>query len=196
MRASIEFFHRARLILATILIAMFSAISLGCARKQPLDNVVKSPSELGLLMWKARVADDFTLQEWRDFDEAVQQVKYSIMTEGVASGSEGVRDLTLQRINGKTVREILMAGFTVKLVRLAKERDDLVGYLSRNQRLRTRDGDDESAEFLVDLRRQQTRRLETVNEQIEASESVLHRRGLPDPLVSNHSAEPTPSGVH
>ena len=152
--------------------------SFGCSRNPPLDDIVAARSDFGLLMWKADVAGDFTREEWHDFDEAVKELKYTIMASGEASGSDGVRDALLQKIDGKSVRQVLALGLGDRLRRLTKDRDDLTGYLAHNQRLRTKEGDNASADYLDNVRDQQAKRLELLNEQIDAVKKVLLRRGI------------------
>ena len=46
----------------------------GCTKIAPLDEKVTATSDFNFMMWKADVAGDFTLQEWHDFDEALQDI--------------------------------------------------------------------------------------------------------------------------
>lgn len=157
----------------------FSAVAIfGCARKNPLDDVIDAPSDFKMMMWRADVADHFNFQEWRDFDEALQEIKFDVMIAKEASGSDAVRQAALQRIDGKTVRDALTYGYDLKLKRLLAEREKIGGFFAINKKFRTREGDEESARYLENLREEQARRLQTLDQQIEDVRAVLRRRNL------------------
>lgn len=150
----------------------------GCTKVAPLDEKVVATTDFAFIMWKADVAGDFTLQEWHDFDDALQDIKFDIMASGKASGSTGVSNATYERINGKTVREVLKAGFDLKLKRLGDEREKVAAFLAINKHFKTREGDTESANQLANIREEQERRLEVLDDHLAEAREVVQRRGL------------------
>ncbi len=150
----------------------------GCTKVAPLDEKVTATSDFDFMMWKADVAGDFTLQEWQDFDDALQDIKFDIMASGKASGTNGVSNAACERINGKTVGEVLKTGFDLKLKRLGDEREKVAAFLAINKRFKTREGDDDSANQLANIRAEQERRLEVLDRHLEEAREVVQRRGL------------------
>lgn len=150
----------------------------GCTKVAPLDEKVVATSDFNFMMWKADVAGDFTLQEWHDFDEALQDIKFDVMASGKASGTNGVSNAAYERIDGKTVREVLKTGFDLKLKRLGDEREKIAAFLAINKKFRTRKGDEESATQLANIREEQERRLEVLDRHLEEAREVVQRRGL------------------
>src|ERR1700712_3689971 len=83
----------------------------GCARTNPMEDVVVATSDFNMSVWKSDVAGDFTIPEWHEFDDAVQEIKFNIMASGEASGSARIQNAAFDKINGKTVHEVLKTGF-------------------------------------------------------------------------------------
>jgi hypothetical protein len=162
---------------AILLVAIVSMVS-ACSRKPPLEQIVAAPSDFGLMMWKADVANDFSRQEWQDFDAAVQEIKYSVMIDGEASGSAGVWAATLQKLDGLSVREVLKLGLGHKLERITQDRDKFAEYITHNDQLRVRPGDEDSVDYLRTLQEHQNRRIALLTEQIRATGEILQRRGI------------------
>ncbi len=167
----------ARLINAVLVAAAVIIIS-ACSRTPPLENIVDASSDSRLLLWKMDVAGDFTRQEWQDFEDAVQEIKFGVMIAGEASGSAAIWSATLEKMDGLTVREVLKLGLGRKLARLTQERDKFVGYVTNNDQLRVAPGDGASLDYLQTLRMHQDRRITILTEQIRVTEEILQRRGI------------------
>ena len=155
----------------------------GCGRKAPLDEVVSARDGFGLMMWKGGVANEFTPQEWREFDEAVSELNYSVMISGEASGSAEVRKATLKQIDGMTVREVLEAGLGDKIKRLERDRAALAGFAESNRRIVAAHegaGNEEAGavETFRILYGQQRQRLAALDRQISEIRETLRRRGI------------------
>ena len=150
----------------------------GCARTNPMEDVIVATSDFNMSVWKSDVAGDFTIPEWHEFDDAVQEIKFNIMASGEASGSERIQNAAFDKINGKTVREVLKTGFDLKLKRLAGEREKIAAYFAINKKFRTKEGDEESARQLRNIREEQEHRLETLERQIEEARAVVQRRNI------------------
>jgi hypothetical protein len=189
-----SFFHFSAHGIGAILLLAIGLMISACNRKPPLEQIVAAPSDSGLMMWKADVAGDFTRQEWQDFDAAVQEIKYGVMIDGEASGSAGVWTATLQKLDGLSVREVLKLGLSHKLERITQDREKFAEYVTHNEQVRVRPGDEDSVDYLRTLREHQDRRIALVSEQIRATEEILQRRGItlehpvtkmPKPAASN-----------
>jgi hypothetical protein len=160
--------------LGRLILAGLAVCVAGCARQDPLGRVVAASNDMGLMMWKADHAGDLGAEDLKAFDEAVQEIKYQAMAPGAADGTS-VQERIYGRIDGVSVREIVKTGFGFKLQRLTQQRGDLEAFIARNSRLRTRAGDDESADYLKDFKEKQTAKLAGLDQQIQATEAVLHR---------------------
>jgi len=158
---------------------LFLALVLGgCAKVAPLDEKVVATSDSDFEMWKSDAAGDFTLQEWQDFDGALEDIKLDVMASGKGSGANGVSNAAYARINGKTVREVLKTGFDLKLKRLGDEREKVAAFLAINKKFKTRPGDEESATQLANIREEQERRLAVLDGHLADAREVVQRRGL------------------
>jgi len=150
----------------------------GCSRTPAIEQTVAASSDFNLMMWKADVAADFSRQEWKDFDAAVQEIKYGVMIAGEATGSARVWTATLAKMDGLTVRQVLQQGLGQKLARLTEERAKFFGYVTNNERLRVAPGDEASVDYLRMVRERQEERISLLTEQIKAIEEILQRRGV------------------
>jgi hypothetical protein len=106
------------------LLALTFALA-GCDRTPPLGLAVRADSPLALSLWRSKVQNDLTLDQWTDFDTALQEIRYGIMSDGEATGSAAVEQVLQTRIDGFTVRDVMWMGFELKLQRLAIEGDKL-----------------------------------------------------------------------
>lgn len=131
------------------------------------------------------MGEDLTLKQWKDFDEAVQEMRNQIMADGTASGAAGIEQAMRTKINGLTVRDVLVAGFSYRLYRLEAEKHEAEDKMTYNARLKTKEGDVESAEYLKSMVETQRARLDSLNERIAAAEEKLKSLG----------AQPTPANA-
>ena len=161
-------------VLGRLVVAGLAVCAAGCARQDPLGRVVAASNDMGLMMWKADHGGDLGAEDLKAFDEAVQEIKYQAMAPGTADGTS-VQDRIYGRIDGVSVREIVKTGLGFKLQRLTQQRGDLEAFIARNSRLRTRAWDDESADYLKEFKEKQTAKLAGLDQQIQATEAVLHR---------------------
>ena len=143
-----------------------------------MEDIIVATTDFNMSEWKSEVAGDFTLEEWNDFDAAVQEIKFEVMASGKASGSDGVQNAAFQKINGQTVHDVLKTGFNLKLKRLTGEREKIAAYFAINKKFRTKEGDDESAQQLKNIRAEQEHRLEVLDRQIEEARAVVQRRNI------------------
>jgi hypothetical protein len=152
-------------------------LTLGCGKRDPLDITINAHSPYSLLLWKGRFNDDLTPTQWHDFDEAVQELKLEVMTTGKATGAKAIQDMVFQKIDGRSVRSVVLAGFGFRLNRLLADQRDLQELIEHNRQLKTRKGDEDSAQYLAAIRSQQDERFQGLVQKIADAQAVLQRSG-------------------
>jgi hypothetical protein len=163
----------------------------GCRPADPLDEKVPARTSLDLMMWRADIARKQTPLERRELDDMIQELKFSVMLKGTATGSDGVEAEVRAEIDGATLREVLLKGHEAKRQRLDLEKTRLEVCIDANARLQTRPGDVPSADYLDHLREQQTARLETIARELRiANERLDQLGGSARPKASHANAEP------
>ena len=144
-----------------------AAIALaGCQPSDPLARKVTAASPIDYATWRSSAAEKFPAATCRDFDDIVQEMKFNVMANQQASGSTGIDDATRAKLHGRTVREILTAGYQLKIARLESERAELATFITGNASMRTRPGDTASSDFLADKVKRQSRQLDTIVTQL------------------------------
>ncbi len=135
-------------------------MSVGCQR-HALDEKMEARNDLDFSMWLARQSSDLTAIDRKDLRDAVQQIKYAIMTASPGLTSAEQSQAAYAGLSGHTVREILDASFTLQHDRIAEE---VATLLNREDRYRTVDPaklNSEAREFLEGFKaRMETRRAE------------------------------------
>ena len=129
-------------------------------------------------------------EQWRDFDEAIQEIRFRMTIDHIASGGAAVDKATRDRINGRTVREVLAIGYTSMLDRLDIERAEAINVITTNARLVTRSGDTASADYLLKKRKAQSDVLEGILEKIRQAETKLK---IYDPTFAVKRPDPPPA---
>ncbi len=112
------------------------------------------------------MSDRLSREQWRLFDQAMQELKIQIMLKGEASGSAAVDEALRSQIDGKPLYETVRFGLQLRLDRLLSEKAALEERVARNARLKTRVGDVESAQVLRDSTAAQDLRVEKLAELI------------------------------
>jgi len=151
----------------------------GCQRTSPLDTKVVAGTAEALGNWRSNVGYHLTTEQWRDFDEAVQELKLQIMAAHEATGSDAIADAARAKIDQVTVGEVLRAGWEAKLRRLDAERKELLGAIEQNSRLTVKPGDTESAGYLDRIRRQQAEHLQRLTQDLATTGEKLKALGKP-----------------
>jgi hypothetical protein len=162
-----------------------------CGPRDSLDLKVTAETPLSVSMWRGRVGDKLTPEQWRDFDDALQQVRYDIMQQREATGSNGIDEAMRSKIDGRTIRFVLQLGLGAKLMRLEAEDDVLNEKLAYNRSLRTRPGDDDSAQHLGEVLRSLQRRSEAVKAELADTREKLKLLVDPKALAAPASAPPS-----
>lgn len=142
----------------------------GCARRDPLDNVVQADSGLSLLLWRRDAGGGVA---WADFDVALQELRFEVMIRGEAHGSEEIEQRVRARIHGHTVREVLLAGWEKRRTRFATERAQLTGFLEKNEQLKDVPGSAEADAYLENKQRQLNEQRDRAARQVRDAEAKL-----------------------
>jgi hypothetical protein len=166
----------------------------GCARVEPMERKVRGDSGPGLLAWRAKMADELTPSQWADFNEALQEIKYRIMADGEASGSGAIEEAMLTRIDGHTVREVIITGLSLEVYRVEAERAEAAEALAHNTKLRTRKGDEDSAQYLSSVVNAQQLRLQAAMDKLAPLEERLRALGASPELAKKGPGHVTPPG--
>lgn len=125
------------------------------------------------------IAERQTPEERIEFARALQELKYHAMSgEGQAPGP-GVNASVREQVAGLAVRQVLATGLSIKLGRKQEEEKALVRSIVMNDRLRTKPGDDASADFLDSVRRNQAKQLKSLRDEIAVLTKRIGKLGLP-----------------
>ncbi len=152
--------HRRILILCLVLLAA------GCAREPLTELRIHAESPIRFAMWRVDVSDRLNREQWRLFDQAMQERKFRIMQRGEASGSAGVDAALMAEIDGKLFYDMVQTSLQARLNRLTVEKSDLEARIVINSRLKTREEDYDSAQVLRDTLATQTLRARKLEYQI------------------------------
>jgi hypothetical protein len=145
-----------------------------------MDLKVDSATDLSLNIWKSNASDRLSYEQWADFNEAFQQIKFQIMAQGTAKGSPAVEQAALDAMNGQTVRSVLEMGLDWELQCLEAEKAQRLNSIKSNARMTTRPGDTESQLYLSHLRDQQLDLVNGETLQIDHVKGRLRAAGLPE----------------
>jgi len=149
-----------RTALASTLIVAAGLAAAGCGARDPLESKVTAESPVGLQMWMADASGRLSQEQAANLQEAIQELRFRIMAEGRASGSGPIEAALCGEIDGKSVREVVIAGFNCEAARLQGELAELHNSTRENARLRVREGDTASADYLDRVRTKVAKRLE------------------------------------
>lgn len=109
-------------------------------------------------MWLAKQPGELTAADRKDLRDAVQQIKFIVMTASPGLTSAQQSQAAYAELSGHTIREILTASFTLQHDRIAEE---VATLLSREDRYRTVDPtrlNSEAREFLEGFRARMEKR--------------------------------------
>lgn len=97
-------------------------------------------------------AADLSPARLKDFDTAVQEVKYDAMAKGLANVA--LREQWMRTTaNGKSVQQVLVLGWQARRSRLLTELNDMSERYAHDSKLLTRPGSDDSTQFLRNVTR-------------------------------------------
>jgi hypothetical protein len=173
---------------ATIAFLFIGFCCFGCRPADLLDERVAARTSLDLIMWRAHIAARQTPQERRELDDMIQELKFSVMLKGTATGSEAIDEAVREEIDGVTLRDVLLKGHEAERRRLLVEKARLEACIDANAQRRTRPGDVASAGYLDHLREQQMARLEAIDLDLGIAHERMNKPGdvaRPEPVVED-----------
>lgn len=160
-----------------------------CGPGDPLAATADAKSESSWGRWQQRNAGGFAPELAKEFEAALQDIRLAIMAERAATGREGIEAELRRRVDGRTLRELLILGYTGRRKRLAVEEAELHLVRQANGWLVTKPGDTASARSLGTLRERQERRAESIAADMAAAARRLTELGAtPEPILSPANA--------
>jgi hypothetical protein len=150
-----------------------------CTHRNPLDLTVNSSSEVSFDMWRADAADRLSPPQLKDFDEALQEIRFEKMAENDKLRREEIEEAVLQAVDGRSVRKVLEMGFAWELRILEDECNEHLEAMRINAQMKTRPGDTESQRYLSELHDRQVAKLQEESLEIARVRSRLVASALP-----------------
>ena len=89
-------------------------------------------SGLSLLQWRGRVLEEFTKTEQAEFEVVLQELRFAEMSGEEARSQADIDAAVRARVDGRTIREVLVAGYEHQHRRLMEELTILRGVISLN----------------------------------------------------------------
>ena len=157
----------------SLLFAWVLLFGVGCGARDLMDRTVTAKSPVAFNTFQSRFASRASPEERRQFEAALQEIRYKIMADKEATGSDPISDALRTKVNGRSVREVLQLGVELRLLRLLKEHAALHTVMRQNAMLQTREGDKASEDYLVQFHQKQLARLEKLEAEIEAADREL-----------------------
>ena len=133
-----------------LLILCLILLATGCAPEPLTELRIHAESPIRFAMWRVDVSGRLNREQWRLFDQAMQERKFRIMQHGEVAGSAGVDEALMSEIDGKLLYDVVQPGLQTRLNRLTLEKAALEARIAANARLKTREGDYDSAQVLRD----------------------------------------------
>lgn len=112
------------------------------------------------------ISDRQTPEERKEFEQALQELKFQAMLGDGPSKNPVLRGEVREQIAGMSVRDVLILGGTIRLDRKKEQEKALLRSVLMNARLKTKPGDDASAEFLDGVRTEQARQMQALRAEI------------------------------
>lgn len=155
-----------------------------CQRGDPLERKVSVPTPSAFAAWRWEIASEGAAPLRRQVTAALLEIRFNnegnraldrIMAGPDAAPPIGadVDDAIRQRIDGRTLREVLQLGTELRVRRLKSELAGLEYAVEQNSRLVTKPGDLESKHHLEGLRERQLARVAKYREELAEAERDL-----------------------
>lgn len=188
--------------LLTLLLA-----SSACQRGDPLDRKVSVPTPSAFAAWRWEIASDGAAPLRRQVTAALLEIRFHnegnraldrIMAGPDASPPIGadVDEAIRQRIDGRSLREVLQLGAELRVRRLKSELAGLEYAVEQNAKLVTKPGDLESKHHLEGLRERQLARVAKYKEDLaEAERELAPLRAHSGKSLLPEEPEPAPERI-
>ena len=118
-------------------------------------------------------SDSIRIEEWREFDAMLQELRLQIMANREATGHDAIEAALRSKIHGASFREVLIIGLQARLRRLAPEREAVRRVMNANARNAGVLGKFESTAEFEAARNQQEKRLLALDEEIRITKKRL-----------------------
>ena len=112
--------HLGRQVCGLVLAGVALAFSAGCGSK-PLDEKITARNDLDFSMWLTRQSRELTTEDRKDLRDALQQLKFTVMTASPGLTPAEQSAAVYSAVQGHTIREVLLASFTLQHDRIASE---------------------------------------------------------------------------
>ncbi len=146
-----------------------------CGPSEPTARRVSARTPIAFSIWRSDVGSALTPEQWQEFDTAIQEMKYRITAETVATGTEAVDEALRERIDGQTVHRVFLLGARARLDRLRSDREQLEHLMEVNALVRTRPDDEASIAYLRNIHDRQTGELADLKEKIASQEAKVRQ---------------------
>jgi predicted RNase H-like nuclease (RuvC/YqgF family) len=126
-------------------------------------------------MWRARLNEDLTREEWRWFEVAMQEFKFQLMLDQKVSGSAAIDTAVREKINGRSLTDVMREGLQAHLRRKTAERDELEAAIAINAKRRIRPENTTMLQELAAHQETLRRKLPALNNELAAVQAELAR---------------------
>jgi hypothetical protein len=149
-----------------VLLGALAAGICSCGKPDPRTAPVKSASPSAFARWRTMASDGIRVEEWREFDSLLQELRMRVTAEKRASGSEAVEAAMRAGIDGRTFQEVLLLGYEARLRRVIPERGEVELAMSENIRRARREKSATTAGDIERMRERQDKRLRELDAEI------------------------------
>jgi hypothetical protein len=126
-------------------------------------------------IWSSNVAAHLSLDDVRVFQQAQQEIRLYIMGHTSASGSEAIGNAFLLKVDGLTVKQLMVLGLQDRIKRLTDQRNEAKTLYDQNSAIKTNGGDETSANYLAGRVAEDRQRLDKSNADLAATQADLDR---------------------
>lgn len=170
-----------RFLLSAVLLLLFAT---ACQRSDPRFEPVKASSASAFGRWRTMAGDRIRMEEWREFDALLQEIRLRVTADKEASGAEAVEAAMRARIDGLLFRDVLVLGYDARLRRLEPERNEVLLALKDNTgRARVERGTAAGAE-IQRMREKQEKRLQDIAADIAGAKRRLEELKVARPAAA------------
>jgi hypothetical protein len=147
--------------------AVLAVLLAGCGRSDPKTLRIANASPGALALWRATIQPSLNSAQWRELEAAVQEVRWSVTARGSAANDPATVEALGERLQGRTLDEVLRLGWETKLRRLEGIRAELKEAVNANALIASADAGSDA--YLTRYRREQRERLAALDEELAAA---------------------------
>jgi hypothetical protein len=139
-----------------------------CARKPATELQVDGRNYGAFYYWRSSVSSQFTPEQWRDFNESLEEIRLHAMIRGT-TGTDAINEALCREVDGLAIAEVLRRADQFRLERLKVNRERLKEMVDGNALLAATPGDAELGRELAARLANQRERLRKLDQDIEAA---------------------------